>query len=51
MAVFLIIGQKRLKNGRIFEDVMEDLEQMDESRIAGLGIIVDQLKLWLDNQK
>lgn len=29
------------------EDVMEDLEQMDESRIIGLGVIPKQLDNWL----
>lgn len=29
------------------EDVMEDLAQMDESRLAGLGITPEQLKAWL----
>ena len=28
------------------EDVLEDLEQMDESRLAGLGITPEQLKDW-----
>lgn len=28
------------------EDVMEDLEQMDESRLAGLGVTIDQLQAW-----
>ncbi len=28
------------------EDVMEDLEQMDESRLAGLGVTLDQLEIW-----
>ena len=31
-----------------FEDVMEDLKEMDQSRIAGLGIIPDQLNAWLN---
>ena len=30
------------------EDVLEDLEQMDESRLAGLGLTVEQLKVWRD---
>jgi len=29
------------------EDVLEDLEQMDESRIAGLGVTPEQLNAWL----
>jgi hypothetical protein len=28
------------------EDVMEDLMQMDENRLAGLGVSPDQLKIW-----
>lgn len=28
------------------EDLLEDLEQMDESRLVGLGITPDQLKTW-----
>lgn len=30
------------------EDVLEDLAQMDASRIAGMGITLDQLERWLD---
>ncbi|HEV3269266.1 MAG TPA: Fic family protein [Candidatus Rhabdochlamydia sp.] len=37
------------------EDVMEDLKEINESRIVGLGITKDQLKNWIDlnqvNQK
>lgn len=33
-----------------FEDVMEDLKEMDQSRIASLGITVDQFKEWLSVQ-
>lgn len=33
------------------EDVLEDLQQMDESRLAGLGVSPEQLKKWLDLQK
>ncbi|MBA3958441.1 MAG: hypothetical protein H0X51_08655 [Parachlamydiaceae bacterium] len=29
-----------------FEDVMEDLKEIDESRLAGLGVTPDQLNLW-----
>ena len=29
------------------EDVIEDLKEIDQSRIAGLGITQDQLKNWL----
>jgi hypothetical protein len=28
------------------EDVLEDLEQMDENRLVGLGVTVEQLKVW-----
>lgn len=34
------------------EDLFEDLEQMDESRLAGLGVSIEQLKAWdLKNKK
>ncbi len=29
------------------EDIWEDLKQMDGSRIAGMGITLEQLKEWL----
>ena len=32
---------------KFIEDLMEDLEQMDESRIAGLGITQEELNKWL----
>ncbi len=34
------------------EDVLEDLEQIDESRLAGLGVTKEELKVWrrLSNQ-
>ena len=32
------------------EDIQEDLDQIDESRIAGLGIDPDQLGKWLQNR-
>ncbi len=32
------------------EDVHEDLEQMDESRLAGLGVTPKQLKFWKDRK-
>ncbi|NGX32623.1 MAG: hypothetical protein K1060chlam4_00673, partial [Candidatus Anoxychlamydiales bacterium] len=32
---------------RFIEDILEDLEQINESRIAGLGISPDQLTKWL----
>lgn len=34
-----------------FEDMMEDIKEMDLSRIAGLGITPDQLNTWIDAQK
>lgn len=34
-----------------FEDVMEDLKEMDISRIAGLGITADQLDAWIVAEK
>lgn len=37
---------------RLFiEDVMEDLKEIDQSRIAGLGITTDELNTWLEAQK
>jgi len=33
-------------HGAFVEDTLEDLEQMDESRLAGLGITPEQLKAW-----
>lgn len=33
------------------EDIMEDIKEMDISRIAGLGITPDQLTAWLNLQK
>jgi fido (protein-threonine AMPylation protein) len=30
------------------ENVLEDLEQMDESRLAGLGVTPEQLKAWVE---
>jgi len=30
------------------EDVMEDLKELDQNRIVGLGITSDQLKAWVD---
>jgi fido (protein-threonine AMPylation protein) len=34
-----------------FEDVMEDLKEIDQSRIASLGITPEQLKIWIAAQK
>jgi len=34
-----------------FEDVIEDLREIDLSRIAGLGITHDQLNMWIASQK
>ena len=39
----------QLKNVRInafIEDVFEDLEQMDENRLVGLGVTHNELHLW-----
>ena len=33
------------------EDVIEDLEQMDESRLAGLGVTPEQLMKWIQMRK
>ncbi len=32
---------------RFIEDIFEDLEQIDESRLVGLGVSPDQLANWL----
>ncbi|NGX33881.1 MAG: hypothetical protein K1060chlam1_00223 [Candidatus Anoxychlamydiales bacterium] len=32
---------------KFIEDIFEDLEQINESRIVGLGVSLDQLKRWL----
>ncbi len=34
-----------------FDDVMEDLKEIDLSRIAGLGITPDQMNAWIVAQK
>ncbi len=36
-----------IHQGEFVEDVLEDLEQMDQSRIAGLGITPEELDEWL----
>ena len=33
------------------EDVLEDIKEIDLSRIAGLGVTPDQLKAWIETQK
>lgn len=33
------------------EDVLEDLTEIDQRRIAGLGITAEQLNTWIDIQK
>ncbi len=38
----------RVEREEFVEDVLEDLEQMDSARIAGLGITQEQLKDWLE---
>lgn len=46
---------KKEEQASFIEDVLEDLKEINESRIVGLGITKDQLKNWLDlnqdNQK
>lgn len=46
---------KKEDQASFIEDVIEDLKEINESRIVGLGITKDQLKNWLnlnqDNQK
>lgn len=42
---------KSQDHSAFFEDVLEDLEQLDPNRIAGLGITVDQLKEWIHISK
>lgn len=39
---------KKEDQDAFIEDVMEDLKEIDQSRIAGLGITHDQLKHWID---
>jgi len=42
----------REKDRKAFvEDIFEDLQQMDESRIAGLGVTVKELKKWQASSK
>lgn len=43
------IPQKAQKD--FLQDILEDLDQMDASRIAGLGITLDQLSSWLAHYK
>lgn len=33
-------------HGAFVEDVLEDLEYMDESRLAGLGVTIEQMRAW-----
>jgi fido (protein-threonine AMPylation protein) len=42
---------KKEDRASFIEDVMEDLKEMDQSRIVGLGISPDQLQIWIMNQK
>ncbi len=42
---------KKEDQASFFEDVMEDLREMDLSRIAGLGITPDQMNAWIAAQK
>jgi prophage maintenance system killer protein len=36
-------------HGAFVEDIMEDLDQIDESRLAGLGVTPEQLRKWRGN--
>ena len=48
---FQALEQIALKDQKAFlEDVHEDLEQMDESRIVGLGVTLSELKKWQTHQ-
>ena len=38
---------KKADRDAFIEDLMEDLQEIDESRIAGLGVTSSQLKSWL----
>jgi hypothetical protein len=42
---------KKEDRASFFEDVMEDLKEIDLSRIAGLGITPDQMYTWIVAQK
>ncbi len=37
---------KKADRDAFIEDLMEDLAEIDESRIAGLGVTSSQLKSW-----
>ena len=39
---------EKLDQPKFIEDVLEDLRDIDESRIAGLGITPDQLRNWIN---
>ena len=43
--------QKKEDQASFIEDVLEDLQDMDESRIVGLGITLEELKTWLSLAK
>lgn len=45
----IVIGEK--DHASFLEDVLEDLKEIDLSRIAGLGITPDQLNAWIAAQK
>lgn len=40
-----LIGEK--DRDAFIEDLIEDLKELDQSRIAGLGITLDQLNIWI----
>ena len=45
------LGVLQENRSDFIEDVLEDLKEMDQSRMAGLGITLEQLQIWLDAQK
>lgn len=47
-----ILQLPREENRKLFfEDIMEDLQEINQNRIAGLGITSEQLNTWLAAQK
>jgi hypothetical protein len=42
---------KKEDQASFFEDIMEDLKEIDLSRIVGLGITPDQMNAWITAQK
>jgi hypothetical protein len=35
----------------VLEDIAEDIKELDQSRVVGLGVTQDQLQNWLNNLK